>query len=135
MSFLVKKKYLLKLFLKHGRINSQEVNKKDIFFAIKGKKNDGNKFISEAFKKKASIAIVNTVNKNYNKKNQVKVNDTLKFLTKSSKIYRQNINTKIIAITGSCGKTTLKELLGSSLGKYQKQVFLPSHIIINMAFL
>jgi len=129
------KKIAPKASLKQGRINSQEVNKKDIFFAIRGKKNDGNKFISEAFKKKASIAIVNTFNKNCNKKNQIKVNDTLKFLTKSSKIYRQNINAKIIAITGSCGKTTLKELLGSSLVKYQKQVFLLSHIIINMAFL
>jgi murE/murF fusion protein len=126
MSFLVKKKYLIRTFLKHGRINSQEINKRDIFFAIKGKKNDGNKFISEAFKKKASIAIVNTVNKNYNKKNQVKVNDTLKFLTKSSKIYRQNINTKIIAITGSCGKTTLKELLGSSLGQISKTSISPN---------
>jgi murE/murF fusion protein len=119
------KKISHKVFLKHGRINSQEINKRDIFFAIKGKKNDGNKFISEAFKKKASIAIVNTVNKNYNKKNQVKVNDTLKFLTKSSKIYRQNINTKIIAITGSCGKTTLKELLGSSLGQISKTSISP----------
>ena len=85
MSFLVKKKISHKVFLKHGRINSQEINKRDIFFAIKGKKNDGNKFISEAFKKKASIAIVNTFNKDYNKKNQVKVNDTLKFLTKKLK--------------------------------------------------
>jgi murE/murF fusion protein len=119
------KKISHKVFLKHGRINSQEINKRDIFFAIKGKKNDGNKFISEAFKKKASIAIVNTFNKNYNKKNQVKVNDTLKFLTKSSKIYRQNINTKIIAITGSCGKTTLKELLGSSLGQISKTSISP----------
>ncbi|MDB3886439.1 UDP-N-acetylmuramoyl-tripeptide--D-alanyl-D-alanine ligase [Candidatus Pelagibacter sp.] len=69
--------------------------------------------------------MVNTINKNYNKKNQVKVNDTLKFLTKSSKIYRQNINTKIIAITGSCGKTTLKELLGSSLGQISKTSISP----------
>ena len=114
------KKIAPKASLKQGRINSQEVNKKDIFFAIRGKKNDGNKFISEAFKKKASIAIVNTINKNCNKKYQIKVNDTLKFLTKSSKIYRQNINAKIIAITGSCGKTSLKELLGSSLSQISK---------------
>jgi murE/murF fusion protein len=119
------KKISPKAFLKLGRINSQEINKKDIFFAIRGKKNDGNKFISEAFKKKASLAIVNTINKNYNKKHQVKVNDTLKFLTKSSKIYRQNINAKIIAITGSCGKTSLKELLGSSLGQISKVSFSP----------
>ena len=114
------KKISPKVSLKHARINSQEINKNDIFFAIKGKKNDGNKFISEAFKKKASISIVNIINKNNNKKYQIKVNDTLEFLTKSSKIYRQNLNTNIIAITGSCGKTTLKELLGNSLKQVSK---------------
>ena len=106
--------------LKHARINSKEIKKNDIFFAIKGKKNNGNKFVSEAFNKKASVAIVNTINKNNSRKNQVRVNDTLKFLTKISKIYRQNIDTKIIAITGSCGKTTLKELLGNSLKQLSK---------------
>jgi len=38
-------------------------------------------------------------------------------MTEISKIFRQNIDTNIIAITGSCGKTTLKELLGNVLGK------------------
>ena len=55
-----------------------------------------------------------------NKKRQIKVKNTLKFLTDTSKILRKNINTKIIAITGSCGKTTLKELLGNSLKKISK---------------
>ena len=112
------KKISLKLNLKKAQINSREIMKDDIFFAIKGKKNDGNKFIGEAFKKKASLAIVNKINKSNKILNQIKVKDTLKFLTESSKIYRKNIDTKIIAITGSCGKTTLKELLGSSLKKY-----------------
>ena len=106
--------------MNHARINSREINKGDIFFAIKGKKNDGNKFVGEAFNKKVSIAIVNKINRNKNIKRQIKVKDSLKFLTQSSKIYRQNINAKIIAITGSCGKTTLKELLGSSLKKISK---------------
>jgi MurE/MurF fusion protein len=114
------KKISSKIYLKQARINSREIKKGDIFFAIKGKKNDGNKFISEAFNKKASIAIVSKINKNNNIKCQIKVRDSLKFLTECSKIYRQNINTKIIAITGSCGKTTLKELLGSSLKKISK---------------
>jgi MurE/MurF fusion protein len=109
-----------KLNLKQAKINSKEIKKDDIFFAIKGKKNDGNKFVGQAFKKKASLAIVNTIYKNNNIARQIKVKDSLKFLTESSKIFRQNINTKIIAITGSCGKTTLKELLGSSLSKIYK---------------
>ena len=99
------------------RINSKEVNKNDIFFAIKGKKNDGNKYIGEAFKNKASLVVVNKVQTKFNSKRQIKVRNTLKFMTEISKIFRQNIDTNIIAITGSCGKTTLKELLGNVLGK------------------
>ena len=100
-----------------ARINSKEVNKNDIFFAIKGKKNDGNKYIGEAFKNKASLVVVNKVQNKFNSKRQIKVKNTLKFMTEISKIFRQNIDTNIIAITGSCGKTTLKELLGNVLGK------------------
>ena len=100
-----------------ARINSKEVNKNDIFFAIKGKKNDGNKYIGEAFKNKASLVVVNKVQNKFNSKRQIKVSNTLKFMTEISKIFRQNIDTNIIAITGSCGKTTLKELLGNVLGK------------------
>ena len=110
-----KKKYPNQIFLDKARINSKEIKKNDIFFAIKGKKNNGNKFISEAFKKKASIAVVNKIEKKINISRQIKSKDSLKFLTKSSELYRENIRTKIIAITGSCGKTTLKELLGNSL--------------------
>ena len=109
------KKISKKISINQARIDSKKIKKGDIFFAIKGKKNDGNKFVNEAFNKKASIAIVNRISKNKKRKPQIKVKDSLKFLTNSSKIFRQNINTKIIAITGSCGKTTLKELLGNSL--------------------
>ena len=115
-----KKRISSRIIIKKARISSKEIKKEDVFFAIKGKKNDGNKFIDEAFKNKASLAIVNKINKNNNAKRQIKVQNTLKFLTKNSIIFRQNINTKIVAITGSCGKTTLKELLGNALKKISK---------------
>jgi len=108
------------LSINKAKINSREVKKNDIFFAIKGKKNDGNKFVDESFKKKASLAIVNKIQRKLNLKQQIKVENTLKFLTDVSKVFRKNINTKLIAITGSCGKTTLKELLGNSLRKFSK---------------
>ena len=114
------KKNLSQLSLNQVRINSREVKKNDIFFAIKGKKNDGNKFIKESFEKKSSIAIVNRIQSNYKNKYQIKVRDTLKFLTATSKNFREIIDTKIIAITGSCGKTTLKKLLGDTLKKIAK---------------
>ncbi len=102
------------------RINSQEVKKNDIFFAIKGKKIDANNFVAQAFKKKASLAIVNRIQSSLNKNKQIKIKNSLKLLTDASKIFRKNINTKIIGITGSCGKTTLKELVGNSLKKISK---------------
>ena len=119
------KKFPSSLSPKKATINSKEVNKDDIFFAIKGKKNDGNKFVKESLKRQASIAVVNRVQKDLNSRRQVKVKDTLKFLTQISKIFRTNLNTKIIAITGSCGKTTLKELLGHSLKKINKTSISP----------
>ena len=105
------------MFLKSARINSKEIKKHDVFFAFKGQKNNGNKFVGQALKKKASLVIVNKHQKKYNINKQIKVNNSLKFLTDVSKYFRENIDAKIIAITGSCGKTTLKELLGVTLKK------------------
>ena len=119
------KKLNTNLTLGQARINSKEVKKNDIFFAIRGRKNDGNKFVEESLKKKASLAIVNKLQKKLDYKKQIKVKDSLKFLTKISSIFRENIDTKIIAITGSCGKTTLKELLGRTLKKISKTTISP----------
>ena len=109
-----------KTVIKNISINSKTLKKNDVFFAIKGKINDGNKFINEAFKKKSSFVVVNQINRNYTISKQVKVKDTLNFLSKCSSIFRENINAKIISITGSCGKTTLKEMIGLTLKKISK---------------
>ena len=114
------KKLSASISLKTARINSQEVTKNDIFFAIRGKKNDGNKYVSQSFNRKASLAVVNKIQNKLNKSRQIKVKNTLKFLTDISKTFRKSIDTNIIAITGSCGKTTLKELLGNVLSKISK---------------
>ena len=100
--------------------NSKEIKKDDIFFAIKGKNKNGNFYVKEAFNKGASLAIVNKLDKLKKISKQIKVKDTLKSLTESASILRENSLSKIIAITGSCGKTTLKELLGNSLKKLSK---------------
>ncbi len=120
-----KKSFPLKLPLKNAQIDSREIKKNDIFFTIKGKKRDGNKFVKQSFNKGASLAIVNKIQPNINKYRQIEVQNSLKFLTESSKIFRKNINTKIISITGSCGKTTLKELLGNVLSKISKTSISP----------
>ena len=114
-----------KIIINNISINSKLIKKNDIFFAIKGKRLDGNKFIADAIKNKSSLAIVNRLNKNYPLSKQIKVNHTLNFLTKCSSIFRKNINAKIISITGSCGKTTLKEMIGSSLKKISNTTYSP----------
>jgi len=114
------KKFPSSISFNKATINSKEVKRGNIFFAIKGKKNDGNKFVKQSFKRKASIAVINRFQSGLDVRRQIKVKDTLKFLTEISKILRTNLNTKIIAITGSCGKTTVKELLGNTLKKIHK---------------
>ena len=104
-------------------INSKEIDKDDIFFAIKGKKNDAHKFLKEVHKKKASIAVVEKGSKKFGYTKQLKVKNTLKFLTECAKRFRETLNTKIIAITGSCGKTSLKDMLGHTLNKHYKTTY------------
>ena len=120
-----KSKISNKLIIKNISTNSKKIKKNDIFFAIKGKRVDGNKFVNEALQKKISFAIVNRINKNYPLSKQIKVENTLNFLTKCSSIFRENINAKIISVTGSCGKTTLKEMIGHILKKVSKTTCSP----------
>ena len=111
-----------KLKFKNASLNSKEINKEDIFFAIKGKNKDGNLFIKEAIKNGASLVITDKLKDD---KNQIRVKDTLKFLTEASSIVRENSKSKIIGITGSCGKTSLKELMGKSLKSISNTTYSP----------
>ena len=120
-----KSKISNKTIIKNISINSKSIKKNDVFFAIKGKRLDGNKYVSEAFERKSSLAIVNRINKDYSALKQVKVKKTLSFLTKCSSIFRENINAKIISITGSCGKTTLKEMIGLTLKNVSRTTYSP----------
>ncbi len=107
--------------LNRASINSKDIKQNDIFFAIKGKKNDGNNYISESIRNGASIVVTDRAKEvTNNKKNLIKVKNTLDFLTKTSLKIRDNFLGKIIGITGSCGKTSVKELVSSSLNKIGK---------------
>ncbi len=98
-------------------IDSRDVKKDNLFLAIKGKNNDGNQFISKAIEKGASY-IVSSKNNKKNKKKILKVDNPIIFLNKFSKLKRENCNAKIVAITGSAGKTSLKNILNLLLQKY-----------------
>ena len=108
-------------------INSKEIKKNDIFFGIKGKKLDGNRYANEAIKNGAALAIIDKNYGGFNSK-KIKVNNTLNFLSNCSNLVRKASKIKAIAITGSSGKTSLKELLSQCLNKiastsYSKKSF------------
>ena len=82
------------------------LKKNDIFIGLKTKNNDGNLYFNEAIKKKASLVIINVKIK---RPNLVYVKDTNLFIKRFCKYIIDSYTGKIIAITGSVGKTTFKE--------------------------
>ncbi len=95
------------------------INKGSIFFALKGQNFDGNKFAEEAIKNGASYAVID--DQSLNNPKFIKVKNVLKSLQDLSKFHRSKLlKTKIIALTGSNGKTTTKELISEVLKKKYK---------------
>ena len=98
-------------------VDSRMVKKNNLFLTIKGKNNDGSKFIPEALKKGAKYIVSSEVIKKYNKKT-IKVKNEILFLNQFAKLKRKNSTAKIIAITGSAGKTSLKNLIKQMLQNF-----------------
>ena len=98
-------------------IDSREVKKDNLFLAIKGKINDGNQFINKAIRNGASYVISSKSKKRFKNK-VIKVDNCISFLNKLAKLKRESCNAKILAITGSAGKTSLKNMLNALLSKH-----------------
>ena len=98
--------------------NSKNVKKGSVFFALPGTKSDGHNFIKDAINSGAVAVIVHDSYKTkiYNNK-LIKVNDVHKALLLLASHARNRVSKKcyIIAITGSSGKTSTKEMIKSGL--------------------
>ena len=94
-------------------IDSRIIEKNDIFITLQGKNTNGYKYIEYVIDK-ASLIITNKKIKFKNKTPIIKVKNTKKALIKIGKYNRKKyIDKPLIAITGSVGKTTTKELIGN----------------------
>ena len=96
----------------------QLIKRDNLFLAIRGKKNDGNRYIYSALNKgEGCILTLQVIKKN---KKIIKINNPISFLNRFADLKRQNTSAKIIVITGSAGKTSLKELIKNLLKNFGK---------------
>lgn len=104
--------------------DTRKIEKKDIFVALKGENFNGNEYIKTASEKGAAICIVDEIlykDDEISKSTTiVKVKDTKQALLDLAEAYRAKLNLKVVAITGSAGKTSTKDLVAAALsGKYK----------------
>ncbi|MCA4774594.1 UDP-N-acetylmuramoyl-tripeptide--D-alanyl-D-alanine ligase [Wolbachia endosymbiont of Mansonella ozzardi] len=98
--------------------DTRSIKEGDVFIALKGKNFDGHDFLHEAFLKGAAAAVVSEGK--YRNLPLIVVQDTLKALHDVASYYIRNVlvSAKVIAITGSVGKTTTKDMLHTVLSQY-----------------
>ena len=109
---------LYPLFLECSAVDTdtRKIRKNSIFFALKGDNFNGNSYALEALKLGAKYAVVDE--KEYgNHPNILLVEDCLIALQQLAHFHRKTLNTPIISLTGSNGKTTTKELINAVLSK------------------
>lgn len=96
--------------------DTRKLSKNCMFFALKGDNFNGNKFAKQAIESGAKYAIVDEEQYQYNEQ-CILVNDVLKTLQELASLHRRTLDLPVIALTGSNGKTTTKELISAVLSK------------------
>ncbi|MCE5348079.1 MAG: UDP-N-acetylmuramoyl-tripeptide--D-alanyl-D-alanine ligase [Bacteroidales bacterium] len=111
---------LYKIFKQSSGVvtDSRIAGKGQIFFALRGYNYDGNKFASDALQKGASWAVID--DPLFKTEKTILVDDCLNELQSLALHHREEMNIPVLAITGTNGKTTTKELIASVLSKKYK---------------
>lgn len=119
--------------IKNVVMDSRKIEKNSLFLAIQG----GNKYVEEALQMGASLVIADDYHGNYER--VCKVENTILCIQELARVYRQALPTIVIAITGSNGKTTTKDISHAilskcyiskkTLGNYNNHIGLPFTIL------
>ncbi len=98
--------------------DSRSIKKGEIFFALKGENYDGHEFINQAVSNGAAGVVISSSKeavysslREFKKCFLIEVEDTLKALGDLAKYYRKGLRAGFIAVTGSNGKTTTKDMI------------------------
>ncbi len=94
--------------------DSRTIGRGELFFALKGGNFDGHRFVNEAFAKGAAAAVVDRDIEDC-RGNLIKVTDTLKALGDLAASFRKKFDIACVAVTGSNGKTTTKDMTAACL--------------------
>ncbi len=98
-------------------IDSRQIKEDELFIALKGDRFDGHDFLTEALEKGSGAIVSLHAVKPVRDKTIFRVNNTLKALQDLARFMRFRKDVPVVAITGSNGKTTTKELVASILAK------------------
>ncbi len=115
-------------------IDSRKIKKGELFIAIKGDKFDGHSFISGSLKRGARGVIYSEkikterLIKAFPKSVFVEVDDTLKALQNIARFYRRKFSVPLIGITGSNGKTTVKEMADTIMSRRFRTIKNPGNL-------
>lgn len=97
-------------------IDTRQMNQAQIFIPIKGERFDGHAFIDNAFREGALVSLVNDdYDVSYFKSPLIRVKNTNQALQTLASNYLAEVGAKVVAITGSNGKTTVKDIIASLL--------------------
>ncbi|MBA4389019.1 MAG: hypothetical protein C0404_13640 [Verrucomicrobia bacterium] len=99
--------------------DSRTIRKDNLYFALKGPNFDGHAFIDEVFLKGAAASVVSREwqGRGTSGKPLLRVADPADALRAAAASYRRKINPLVIAVTGSAGKSTVKEMIAQTLSK------------------
>lgn len=101
--------------------DSRTIKVGDCFFAIAGENFDGHDFVADVFAKGAVCAVVSKEFNNPKFRHYLlKVDDTVKALGDFAREYRRRCGFKVVAITGSVGKTTVRRIIFHVLGQHYR---------------
>lgn len=137
---MITTKHIYSLFLKAASIStdSRHISNNCIFFALKGENFNGNNFASKAIKQGASYAIIDEEKFCVSDKT-ILVDNVLETLQNLANLHRTKLDIPILAITGTNGKTTTKELIAKILSEKFKTSFtqgnLNNHIGVPLTLL
>ena len=118
--------------------DTRTIEADNLYIALKGEQFDGHCYVAQALQKGASFALVSSLQDDAPHKQQILVNDTLKALQDLAKWRRQQF-AKVVGITGSVGKTSVKEMTAhctasqaniyATQGNYNNHIGLPLTIV------